>query len=67
MVSSFFADLFDTKFVDHEREEYIFGGMLPKGRVSSGGGLSKLGKVDLEPIICNADGLFQAWCVFADL
>ena len=67
MVSSFFADLFDTKVVEHEGEEDIFGGMLPKGRGSINEGVAKLGKVDLEPIIYNEAGLFQAWNAFADL
>ena len=67
MVSSFFADVFDTEVVDHEGEEYIFGGVLPKGRGSSNELLAKFGKVGLEPIICNASGLFQSWHAFADL
>ena len=67
MVSSFFANVFDTEVVDHEGEEDIFGGMLPKGRGLRDEGVSKLGKVDLEHILCNAAGLFQAWHVFADL
>ena len=41
--------------------------MLPKGRGLIDGGVAKLGKVDLEPIVCNAAGLFQAWRAFADL
>ena len=32
IVSSFFADLFDTNVVYHEGEKDIFGGMIPKGR-----------------------------------
>ena len=41
--------------------------MLPKKMGSRDRGVAKLGKVDLEPIICNAAGLFQAWHNFADL
>ena len=41
--------------------------MLPKGRGSRDRAVAKLGKVDLEPIICNSAGLFQAWHDFADL
>ena len=41
--------------------------MLPKGRGSREGGAYKLGKVDIEPIVCNAAKLFQAWHTFADL
>ena len=41
--------------------------MLPKGRFSSDGVVAKLGKVDLEPIVSNAAGLFQAWHASADL
>ena len=67
MVNSFFADVFDTKFVDHEGEEDIFGGILPKGRGSRNGLVDKLAYVDLEPIVCNTAGLFQSWHAFADL
>ena len=41
--------------------------MIPKGRGSRDGGVSKFGKVDMEPIVCNASGLFQAWNPFSDL
>ena len=41
--------------------------MLPKGRGTSNRGVTKLGKVDLEPIVRNADGLFQAWHASANL
>ena len=61
MVRRVLADVLDTKIVDHKGESDVFGGMLPKGRSSSDGGLAKIGKVYLEPIICNAAGLFQAW------
>ena len=67
MVSSFFDDIFDTKVVDCEEEKDIFGGMLPKGRGLRNGGVAKLGKVDLEPIVCNTARLFQDWHAFADL
>ena len=67
MVRCVFADVLDTKIVDHKGEVYLFGGMLPKGRSSSNGGVAKLGKVYLEPIVRNAAGLFQAWHAFADI
>ena len=41
--------------------------MLPKGRGSINEGVAKLGKVNLEPIIYNEAGLFQAWNAFADI
>ena len=41
--------------------------MLPKGRGSSNRGVAKLGKVDLESIVCNATGLFQSCNAFADI
>ena len=41
--------------------------MLPKGRGLRDRGVAKLGMVDLEPIICNTAGLFQAWNAFADI
>ena len=61
------SNVLDTKIVDHKGEAEVFGGMFPKGSGLSDGGLSKLGKVDLEPIVRNAAGLFQAWQAFADL
>ena len=67
MVSSFFADVFDTEVVDHNGEKVIFGGMLPKGRGLPDRGVVKLGKVDLDPIVFNAAGLFQALHAFADI
>ena len=67
MVRRVFADVLDTKIIDHKGEADVFGGMLPKGRGSSNGGVAKLGKVDLEPIVCNTAGLFQAWHAFVDL
>ena len=41
--------------------------MLPTLRGLSDGGVAKLGKVDIELIVFNAAGLFQAWHAFADL
>ena len=41
--------------------------MLLKRRVSRDEGVAKLEQVDLEPIVCNAAGLFQDWHAFADL
>ena len=67
MVQSVLVDVLDTKIVDHKGEADVFGGMLPKGRGSSVGGVAKLGKVYLEPIVHNASGLFQAWHAFVDL
>ena len=67
MVCRVLANVLDTKIVDHKEEAYVFGGMLHKGRGSSNGGVAKIGKVDLEPIVRNAAGLFQAWHSFADL
>ena len=67
MVRHVLADVLDTEIVDHKGEAYVFGGMLPNGRGSSDGGVAKLGKVDLETIVRNAAGLFQAWHAFADI
>ena len=57
MVRRFLADVLDTGIVDHKEEADVFGGMLP----------ARIGKVYLEPIVCDASGLFQAWHDFADL
>ena len=67
MVRRVLADVLDTKIVDHKGEADVFGGILPKGRGLSDRGVAKLGKVDIEPIVCNTAGLFQAWHAFADL
>ena len=67
MVRRVLAEVLDTKIVNHKGEADVFGGILPKGRGLSEGGLAKLGKVYLEPIVCDAAGLFQAWHAFADL
>ena len=62
-----FDDVLDTNIINHKGEADVFGGMLPKGRGSSDGGLAKIGKVDLEPFVRNRAGMFQAWHTFADL
>ena len=67
MVCCVLVDVLDTGIVEHKREADVFGGMLPKGRGSSDGGVAKLGNVDLEPIVRNAAGLFQAWNAFTDI
>ena len=67
MVRRVFADVLDTKIFDHKGEADVFGGMLPTVRGLSDGGVAKLGKVDLEPIVRNATGLFQDWHAFADI
>ena len=67
MVRRVLSDVLDTEIVDHKGEAYVFGGMLQKGRGLSNGGVAKLGKVYLEPIVRDAAGLFQAWHAFADL
>ena len=67
MVRRVLADVLDTEIFDHKGESDVFGGMLSKGRGSSDGGVAKICKVYLEPIVRNATGLFQAWHAFADL
>ena len=58
MVRCVLANVLDTKIVDHKGEADVFGGMLPKGRGSSNGGVAKLGQVYIEPIVRNVAGLF---------
>ena len=67
MVHRVLANVLDTKIVDQKGEADVLGGMCPKGRGLSDRGVAKLAKVYLEPIVCNAAGLFQAWHAFADL
>ena len=54
MVRRVLADVLDTKIVDYKGEADVFGGMLPKGRGPSDGGVAKLSKVCIEPIVRDA-------------
>ena len=67
MVRRVLANVFDTDIVDHKGESDVFSGMFPTGRGSSDRGVAKLCKVCLDPIICDAAGLFQAWHAFANI
>ena len=67
MVRRVLSDVLDTEIVDHKGEADVFSGMFPKGRGLSDSGVAKLCKVYLEPIVCDAAGLFRAWYDFADL
>ena len=67
MVRRVLADVLDTEIVDHKGEADVFGGMIPKGRGLSNGGVAKLGKVYLDPIVRYAAGLFQAWHALVDI
>ena len=67
MVRHVLSNVLDTEIVNHKGESDVFGGMLPKGRGPSDGGVAKLCKMHIEPIVCDAAGLFQAWHAFADL
>ena len=42
MVRLVLADMLDTEIVDHKVDADVFGGMLPKGRGLSNGGVAKL-------------------------
>ena len=67
MVHRVLVSVLDTKIVNHKGEEDVFGDMLSKGRGLSDGGVAKIGKVYLDPIVRDAASLFQAEHAFADL
>ena len=66
MIGVVLADIFDAEVINNERKNDVFGGVFPKRGGECDGGISKLGDMHLEAVICNAPGLFQAWYSFAD-
>ena len=66
MISVVLADVFDTKIVDHEGEGNVAGVVFPKGGCASDGSVSGLGKMQLESVVCDNAGLFEAGHSFAN-
>ena len=58
--------IIDTEVINNERKNDVFGGVFPKRGDARDGGISKLGEMQMELVILNATGLFQAWYSFAD-
>ena len=58
MISVVLAHIFDAKVVNDEQKNEVFGGGFPKRGGARDGGISKLGEMHLETVICNASGLF---------
>ena len=67
MIRIFFADIFDTKVVNDKRDGDVPRRMLPEGRGAGDRRIYKLGEVDFQPVIGDADGLFETRHAFADL
>ena len=67
VVGVFLADVLDPKVVGNEGENDGLGGVLPERRSYGNRGEFKMGKVRFEPVVGNADGLFEAGHAFSDL
>ena len=67
VVGVFLADIIDPKVVDNKGENDELGGVLPERRSSGNRGESKMGKVSFDPVVGDADGLFEAGHAFSDL
>ena len=67
MVGVFFANIFDAKIVNDQRESDVFGSVFPKRGHTCNRGLAKLRKVELEAVIGDASGLIQNGYDLADL
>ena len=67
MVGVFFANIFDAKIVNDQRENDVFGSFFPKRGRTSDRGLSKLRKVELEAAVGNLFGLLQTGHALADI
>ena len=67
VVGVFLADILDHKVIDDKGENYGLCGVLLERRSSGNSGKSKVGKVSFEPVIGNADGLFEDGHAFLDL
>ena len=67
VISIFFADIFDAEVVNDKGEVDVTCRMLPEGRSAGDRRMSKLGEVDFQPFIGDADGLFDTQHAFEDL
>ena len=67
MINIFFSEIFDAEVVDDKGEGDFTRRMLPEGGDAGDRRISKLGKVDFQPVIGNAAGLFETWHDFTDL
>ena len=67
VVGVFLANVLEPKVDDDKGENDGLGGVLPESRSYGNRGESKVGKVSFEPVIGDADGLFEAGHAFLDL
>ena len=67
MITILFAKIFDAKVVDNKGEGDVTRHMLPESGGTGDSRISKLGKVDFQPVIGDAEGLFETRHDFADL
>ena len=63
----FFADIFDAEVFDDKGEYNVTRRMLPEVGAAGDRSISKLGEVDIQPVIGNAAGLFETRHAFANL
>ena len=67
MIIIFFADIFDAEVFDDKGEYNVTRRMLPEVGAAGDRSISKLGEVDIQPVIGNAAGLFETRHAFANL
>ena len=67
MVGVFFANIFDAKIVNDQRESDVFGSVFPKRGRTRDRGVAKLSKVELEAVIGDLYGLLQTGHALVDL
>ena len=67
VVGVLFSDVFDTKVVYNEGEEYGFGVVIPQCWGSGYRGETELDEVSFESVVGDATGLLEAGHAFLDL
>ena len=67
MIGVVLAHIFDSKVLNNERKNDVFGGVFTKRGGAHDREIAKLGEMQLDAVIRNAPCLFQAWHSFADL
>ena len=67
MISIFFSDIFYAEVIDDQVESDVMCRMFPEGGGAGDRRISKLVEVDFQPVVGDADGLFETRHAFADL
>ena len=55
------TNVLNSKIVNNKREGDVLAGMFPERGSACHWGIAEFGKVDLESVIVNFAGLYQAW------